>query len=127
MQYVIDYQMVKYDRNGNGRAIATFYRAESHVGTATDGRERTRVELRPKARFHGSRDDVWDIVQRVQASGKAGVMQQDRMLDAYPRAPHIAAMSAGEYHAKHLGKMPAVEMPHVVIARVQNHADSGKR
>lgn len=124
-QYIVTYQKVKYDRNGNGRAVATIYSLETWESTNTKGRRIDRTEHVAKARLVGYKDSVWEVVDSMQQEGASVILLTD-MLPSIPRS-NLPTMKASEYIARYMTGSMYEERPHQVIAAIQNHADDKQK
>lgn len=120
-QYIVTYQKVKYDRNGNGRAVATIYSQGTWESTNTRGQRVDRTEHVAKARLVGYKDSVWEVVDSMQQAGASVILLAD-MLASVPRSS-LPTMKASSYIARYMIDRANGERPHQVIAAIQNHAD----
>lgn len=118
MRYVIEYQRVKFDKNGNGRSVAVLWAPSEGASTARNGEQVVRAVLCDVAVIGGYRDDVWDIVERMQAAG-AMVMDRHPQLNAMPRGGR-AFMHSSDFHAQK-GPLPALLPPEDVETVVRAH------
>lgn len=123
MQYVIIYTRCKNDINGNGRAYAEIYNAKGYETTNRRGKPITKHDTSvPVAGFEGYAQDVWDLVDRINESGKALVITRYSK-QGIPKAGEGLRVNVSDYFRM----FSAEHVPHVVIARVQNMCEDRQK
>lgn len=118
MQYLATIQRVKFDRNGNSRAVLTLYRYKDQTEHQADTEG---PEYVPAARIVGYSNDVREALQALRSSLRCAVLALDeKPLPSVPRSdlPTLEAWRCGR---------GGIEYPHAVIAAAQNAQHDQKK
>lgn len=120
MKAIIEYRRVKSDTNGNLRASAEIFIPNRELSRDAAGEPCDRyISYGSIAAIQGFKDDVWDVVSRMQASGDCVVIDRHQMHERRPRLG-CATVSPFDLEKGHYeGVFPARLDPETVVDQIR--------
>lgn len=113
--YLAKINIIKSNKNGNGRRLITLYQIACYDSTNTRGYKVERAEMIPKCRIFGYTTDCEEIANTLQATGTT-LLHDDATLNSVPKSylPTAKAGDIGRKFLNHKGDYKA----HEIIAAI---------